>query len=329
MFDLAEITRAVAQSPMALPVQTRSNEEAREILSRRYKSHAMEVAGDGRDFDFLHASASLGGASFNILRYGAGVVIDPGDFDEFYMLEIPLAGGVELHFNDRVCISGREHGLIISPGRALTSVWQPGTVQMMLKIDKRFVLKRMRTLTERPVRAHPIFDPVIALEEPQGWRIESLMSVLMQDFLRSISRPGWDLSNSPLATSIVDALLLGVSHDQSAALGGAAADILPRHVKRAVRYIHEHFAEEIAVPLLAETAGTSGRSLYEGFRHFLHVSPQQYLTERRLKAAREMLLDGSRPVAMVARLCGFRHLSRFARAYRERYLEYPSETARH
>jgi AraC-like DNA-binding protein len=329
MFDLGEITRAVSLSPMALPVQTRSNEEAREILSRRYKSHAMEVAGDGRDFDFLHASARLAGCSFNILRYGAGVVIDPGDFDEFYMLEIPLSGGVELHFNDRVCVSNREHGLIISPGRALTSVWQPGTVQMMLKIDKRFVLSRMRALTERPARAHPMFDPLIALGEPQGWRIASLMSLLMQDFLRSITGAGWDFSKSPLATAIVDALLLGASHDQSAAMGGRAADILPRHVKRSTRYIDEHFAGEISVPRLAEIADTSERSLYEGFRKFLHVSPQQYLTERRLKAAREMLLSGSQPVAVVARLCGFGHLGRFAKAYRERYLEYPSETARH
>ena len=34
-------------------------------------------------------------------------------------------------------------------------------------------------------------------------------------------------------------------------------------------------------------------------------------------------------VAAVARLCGFRHLGRFASLYRERYQEYPSETARH
>lgn len=329
MFDLGEITRAVSQSATALPVQTRSNEEARQILSRRYKSHAMQVAGDGRDFDFLHASARLSGCSFNILRYGAGVAIDPGDFDAFYMLEIPLTGGVELHFDDRVCVSNREHGLIISPGRPLTSVWQPGTVQMMLKIDKSFVVKRMRALTERPVRAHPMFEPVIALAEPQGWRIESLMALLMQDFLRSITGPAWDFSRSPLATSIVDALLVGLHHDQRAAIGSAGADILPRHVKRSVRYIDEHFAEDVTVPRLAEIAESSERSLYEGFRNFLHVSPQQYLTERRLKAARELLVCGKQPVAAVARLCGFRHLSRFASLYRERYLEYPSETARH
>ena len=329
MFDLGEITRAVSQSPVALPAQTRSNEEARQILSRRYKSHAMQVTGDERDFDFLHASAKLGGCSFNILRYGAGVAIDPGDFDAFYMLEIPLAGGVELHFNDRVCVSGSKHGLIISPGRPLTSVWQPGTVQMMLKIDKSFVVKRMRALTERPVRAHPMFEPVIALAEPQGWRIESLMTLLMQDFLRSITGPGWDFSKSPLATSIVDALLTSLPHDQSAAMSGAAADILPRHVKRAVRYIDQHFAEEVGVPLLAEIAESSERSLYEGFRNFLHVSPQHYLTEVRLKAARDMLLAGGQQVAAVARLCGFRHLGRFASLYRERYQEYPSETARH
>ena len=329
MFDLGEITRAVSQSPVALPARTRSNEEAREILSRRYKSHAIEVSGEDRDFDFLHASSKLGGCRFNILRYGSGVAIDPGDFDSFYMLEIPLSGGVELHFNDRVCASGSKHGLIISPGRPLTSVWQPGTVQMMLKIDRSFVVKRMRALTERPVRSHPMFEPVIALSEPQGWRIESLMMLLMQDFLRSVSGPGWDFSKSALATSIVDALLTGLPHDQSPAMSGAAADILPRHVKRAVRYIDQHFAEEVGIPRLAEVAESSERSLYEGFRNFLRVSPQHYLTEVRLKAAREMLLAGRQPVAAVARLCGFRHLGRFASLYRERYLEYPSETARH
>jgi len=328
MLDVSELTRALSSNAIALPMQTRSNEEARQILCRRYKNHTMQVAGDGRDFDFLHASAKVGASSFNILRYGSGVTIDPGDFDEFYMLEIPLSGGVELHFNDRTCVSNTQHGLIISPGRPLVSVWQPGTVQMMLKIDKRFMLRRMRILTERPIRTHPLFEPVIALGEPEGWRIESLMTLLMQDFLRSVTRTGWSFERSPLASSIVDALLVGAKHDQSSEMGAASPEILPRHVRKCVRYIHENFADDIPVARLAEIGETSERTLYEGFRTFLNVSPQQYVTNRRLRAARDMLASGNQPVATVARLCGFKHLSRFAKMYRERYLEYPSETSR-
>jgi len=123
MLDVGEITRAVASNSIVLPMQTKSNEEARQLLCRRYKSHAMQVAGDGHDFDFLHATARIGAASFNILRYGAGVTIDPGDFDAFYMLEIPLSGGVELHYDGQTCSSSPQRGLIISPGRPLVSVY--------------------------------------------------------------------------------------------------------------------------------------------------------------------------------------------------------------
>jgi transcriptional regulator GlxA family with amidase domain len=186
----------------------------------------------------------------------------------------------------------------------------------------------MRALSERTPKKPPLFQPLIALAEPEGWRIESLMMLLMEDFLNSATRIGWDFERSPFAVSIVDALLLGMPHDQSEALASAQPGILPRHVKRCVRYIDENFANDIPVAKLAEIAETSERTLYEGFRNFLDTSPQQYLTERRLKAAREMLTDGGQTVAAVARLCGFRHLSRFAAAYRKRYLEYPSETAR-
>ena len=45
MLDVGEITRAVASNSIVLPMQTKSNEEARQLLCRRYKSHAMQVAG--------------------------------------------------------------------------------------------------------------------------------------------------------------------------------------------------------------------------------------------------------------------------------------------
>lgn len=329
MLDVGEITRVVASSPAVLPALTRSCGEARELLSRRYKDHAIEVAGDGRDFDFLHASATVAPGSFNILRYGSGVAIDPGDFDQFYMLEIPLSGGVELRFRDRICASDTGHGLIISPGSPLVSLWRPGTVQMMLKIDRHFVLHRLRTLAARPVRTHPVFEPDIDLAQPGGWRIQGLMTLLLQDFLASMTGSGWDFAKSTLPTAIVDALLLTVEHDHGAGMRAAVPEILPRHVKRCVRYIDENFAEDISVARLAGIAEASERTLYEGFRNFLDTSPQQYLTERRLKAAREILLAGNQPVAAVARLCGFHHPSRFAKLYRERYLEYPSQTAKH
>ncbi len=327
MLDVGEITRVLAAHPVVSPTLTRSSGEACALLSRRYKNHSIAVSGDGRDFDFLHATAAVPPGSFNILRYGSGVTIDPGDFDQFYMLEIPLSGGVDLSFRDRAVASDVGHGLIISPGQPLISVWRPGTVQMMLKIDRGFMVARLAALTGRPAAAL-MFEPVIALERAEGWRIRGLMSLLTEDFLTGLVRDGWGFERTAVAAAIVDTLITSLPHDQSEALAPAAARILPRHVKRCVRYIEAHFAEELPVSRLAEIAESSERSLYEGFRHFLDASPQQYVADRRLAAAREMLAEGREPVAAVARRCGFHHPSRFARLYRERYGEYPSQTVK-
>jgi transcriptional regulator GlxA family with amidase domain len=73
------------------------------------------------------------------------------------------------------------------------------------------------------------------------------------------------------------------------------------------------------------------RSLQEGFRQHVGVSPMAYLRRVRLEHAHAELSeprDGQRSVAAVAHRWGFGHLGRFAAAYRERYGVSPSDTLR-
>ena len=78
-------------------------------------------------------------------------------------------------------------------------------------------------------------------------------------------------------------------------------------------------------------AGVSERALYNGFRTWRGNSPKSYLKAVRLDRVRTELLgvkSKTGNVSDIARECGFRHMGNFARDYRQRFGERPSETLR-
>ena len=81
--------------------------------------------------------------------------------------------------------------------------------------------------------------------------------------------------------------------------------------------------------LFRSRAHISVRSLQEGFRSHLGVSPTEYLRVIRLRRAHESLLESDHTevtVASIAYHWGFTNLGRFAAAHAQRYGELPSET---
>jgi AraC-like DNA-binding protein len=82
---------------------------------------------------------------------------------------------------------------------------------------------------------------------------------------------------------------------------------------------------------MVQASGVSRRSLHEGFRKYYGVTPMVYLRNVRLDNARLVLKQkgaGDVLVTDVALDSGFNHLSKFARAYKERFGELPSEMLR-
>jgi transcriptional regulator GlxA family with amidase domain len=82
---------------------------------------------------------------------------------------------------------------------------------------------------------------------------------------------------------------------------------------------------------LAIIAGVCERTLRNAFHHVYGLSPKQYVQSHRFETARRGLTQahGARgAVTAVATECGFFELGRFSVAYRQRFGERPSETAR-
>lgn len=101
-------------------------------------------------------------------------------------------------------------------------------------------------------------------------------------------------------------------------------------VRRAIEFMRAHPGEPITMQEVADAACISTRGLHYAFRRDTGEAPSSYLRRLRMEGARTDLVssDGTATVAAVARRWGFRHVSRFAQAYRGAYGENPTETLR-
>lgn len=103
----------------------------------------------------------------------------------------------------------------------------------------------------------------------------------------------------------------------------------PRAVKRAIDAMEAEPDRAFTAASLAAAAGTSVRTLQEGFRQHIGLSPMAYLRRLRLARAHADLRaaePGEETVASVAHRWGFAHLGRFAAAYRAEYGRPPADT---
>lgn len=137
-----------------------------------------------------------------------------------------------------------------------------------------------------------------------------------------------------LALSLADALAYAVlddiPHNYSLQLEQRHAGPSPRHVKRAIDYIHANARAVLALDDIARAARVSVRTLQAGFARFQGCSPMQYAKRVRLEGVYSALRGGEleHSVAQVARQWGFSHLGQFAHDYRLAFGETPSETRR-
>lgn len=300
-------------------------EAARELLSRKYRPHGLRSLSATKRFDFVHVSASVPVGSFNMLRYGAKVEITPETFDDFFMLEMPIRGGASLESIGRKSVqSSNRKALFLPPHARFSSVWEEGTLQLMLQIRKEVVLERWQMMCGDATLQLPKAFPEIDLETPEGWRIKQLLLLISEELRNSAAVPNNSLSDTPLAAAAVDATLAYFRKHQTTMVEDGAS-VLPAHLRACVRRIHADPAGNHSLPSLLQHTSVSERSLFKLFRTFLHKSPRAYVESVRLKHARGLLLKGAR-VAQAAKASGFTHMGRFAASYEDVYGEKPSQT---
>lgn len=84
----------------------------------------------------------------------------------------------------------------------------------------------------------------------------------------------------------------------------------------AAQYIRNNYMYDISVAGVAAVVGVDRSYLYRLFKQYHNRSPQQYLLQCRVDAARQMLLETPYSVTEIAYSCGFKDVATFGRAFR-------------
>lgn len=72
-----------------------------------------------------------------------------------------------------------------------------------------------------------------------------------------------------------------------------------------LQFIDSHFAQEISLESLAKLVGISPQHLCKVFKKNMKMRPFEYITKKRLQAAKKLLLETNMPVKSVARAIGY------------------------
>jgi AraC-like DNA-binding protein len=90
-------------------------------------------------------------------------------------------------------------------------------------------------------------------------------------------------------------------------------------ISRAVRWIHDHYAEPFRVEDLARICAISTSAFHRNFHAVTALSPIQFQKRIRLQQARLLLLGGLDEVATVGYTVGYDSASQFNREYRRNF----------
>lgn len=254
-----------------------------------------------------------------------------GDGIDSYCFSAMLDGHASLFQNGTETICGGAEGIVFraSPGTRLLlgainareNLWiEASTLEQALE-------SMLGTRLREPLAFKPGFDWTRGLAASLRGQIDFL--------IREVKRQG-GVGDNPVALAsltdlVVSLALRGIPHNYLERVEGGRLCAVPAYVRRAEDFMRANAAVPIRMEQVAAAAGCSVRTLGAVFRRFRHTTPLAALHAIRLEEVhaelKHIATDGS--AAEVARRFGFTNPGRFTTAYRRRFGETPTETAKH
>jgi AraC-like DNA-binding protein len=309
---------------------TRSLDEARDVLTRRYCAHSIFQKDRGETLDVRYAQVPLQNISLNYLQYGAEVDIRPAEFSTFFMVHIPLSGQASIRWTNREILVREGVAAVVSPTHAVSTTWSADCRQLMVKIARRTVERILSHLIYQPINRPLEFASEIDLTTGLGASFYGLIRHLGAELAHSDALSNSTLASTQFEQTVIMLLLTGAHHSYRDALEASGKSICPKHVSKAYEYMVANAHEAITIEDLTRVTGVSGRALHEGFKRFKGAPPKACLKAIRMEGTRRELLearDGD-DVTVIAQRWGFFHIGRFASNYQRIFGEKPSQTLR-
>lgn len=255
------------------------------------------------------------------------VTLDAGRLEGFHLVQLPLAGSFRDLGSGR-CFRRGEAQFVPARSRVALQI-EADCRLLVLRVECALLSPRSDALDlssdggARFLRAlHYLGEELDAEDEsPGGARsLRRLEDLLLQNLDVSLGEQTQCMSG------------IGSVEGRPAGRAGPVPTLAaPWYVLRAKQFIGAHLDQDFDLADIAAVAGVSPRTLQNGFRSSIGLSPLAYRASLRIARVREELRDadpGTTSVTEVALKWGFTELGRFARRYRERFGENPADTLR-
>jgi AraC-like DNA-binding protein len=285
---------------------------------------------DTSAFSFVHRMRRLGPVTILDAEFHNDVWVNGGELRPHYHVTLPVATPSAAMDSDFSVAAEPGPVSVYRPeGKAGVSRYVGRLLAVM--IDRHAVEDAIADALGRPVTSQIDFQPVMpsATHAVRSWI--TVVSLFTQELFRPGSVLHQPMVGMPFADSMIRGLLMAADHSYRATLEGAVTEPPPRAIRMAIEVIEAEADRPLTVSALAARSYVSVRSLQQGFRAHVGLTPMAYLKDVRLRRARRDLLESDPSIDGVAPIAfrwGFTNLGRFAATYAARYGENPGMTLR-
>jgi AraC-like DNA-binding protein len=236
---------------------------------------------------------------------------------------VGMAGGRQFEANTI-------RALVTNPADELNIRLDHDSPQLVVRIEQDALERYLTRLSGRTMPQLLSFEPSLDLTSDAAMRWHGAVQLLHTEVYYKGSLVHDGIGIGPLEEFLMSSLLMIQPSTYRSQLIQTSSAPGRRAVRQALDYMERHLSESLSMTDIAEHVGVSVRSIQQGFRDELGVTPMAYLRDRRLERVREELTDAEPgdgvTVTAVAERWGFSHLGGFAALYRKRWGESPSQT---
>jgi AraC-like DNA-binding protein len=282
-------------------------------------------------FSTTQRCGRMGPVSIQDAVFDADTSIDCGELCSTYRVFLVRSGR-----------AGGAHRGLPAGGRAGTAAvyapeglsalqWDASTEILLFKMNRYAVEDALSDGLGRQLTSQPDFEPLLPIHTASARSWLNMLVLFAEQFFHPDGLIHQPLVGMPFVDSLIRGFLVAAEHSQRDALLGRDASTTPRAVRAAIDVIEAEAHLPLTLSSIAARSQVSVRSLQQGFKRHLGMSPMSYLREVRLRRAHRTLLESDPSVVTVASVAydwGFTNLGRFAAAHAGRYNEPPAKTLR-
>lgn len=256
-------------------------------------------------------------------KHRVGAVEIPVHEHDTFCLHLQTSGPVEMDWNS----SGRSGRIRSGAGNLIFLT--PGTRDSLLwhGPSQRIVTSLQPSLLRQAAEQMEL-KGLCDFENQWSFQDEQLQLLLSEmDRETAAGWPMGSLYGDLLGMSLSIALIRKYGHTSSPLVPLKGGLSQPR-VKQVLAYIEEHLDHELRLQELSALAGLSPFHFARSFRQSVGATPHQYILQRRVQHAKELLLRPEWSIEQVASATGFAGASQFSRVFRQSAGATPTEWRR-